>query len=386
MTKRIKEIDDELKEIESRASEINTAVETADEATMKSLNDELTEKEARKKSLMAEKAELEQKEKDARNLESGKEKGTPIEMPKVEKKNMEIKNGTPEYRDAWIKNLQGKELSVEEREAMTASSAIPTQTMDEIIGKLELNPMIAAVGVTHIPGNVVYPTEGTINDAAWVAMGTAATDAADTLSSITLGAYKLIKTISITADVAAMSINAFESWLVARLANKLEKAVDAGILTGTGSNQATGILTTVSSSVTYTKTAMKYKDLCKIIAGLPTQYLQNATFVMPRALFFGEVLGMVDTSENRVCVLDPQSPAKYNILGYPVIVDDNCTADNVIFGDLTEYKFNFAKDPEVMSDTSAEFRTGNTVYRALALADGKVGNSAAFVVATRATA
>ena len=386
MQKRLKEILDELSNIETRASEIGTASETADEAAMKSMNTELDEMEQRKSALMAEKAEIETKEKEARDLEAGKIKGTPIEMPKMEERKMEIKNGTIEYRNAWLKNLQGKELNVEERAAMTASTAIPTQTMDEIIGKLELNPMIAAVGVTHIPGNVTYPTEGTVNDAAWVAMGTAATDASDALSSISLGAYKLIKTISITADVAAMSINAFESWLTARLANKLEKAVDAGILTGSGTNQATGILTTVSSSITYTKAAMKYKDLLKIIAGLPTQYLQGASFVMPRALFFGEVLGMTDTSENRVCVLDPQSPAKYNILGYPVIVDDNCTADSIIFGDLSEYKFNFAKDPEVKADESAEFRTGNTVYRAMALADGKVGNSAAFVVATRAAA
>ena len=40
--------------------------------------------------------------------------------------------------------------------------------------------------------------------------------------------------------------------------------------------------------------------------------------------------------------------------------------------DLKEgYKFNFAKAPVVDRDESVAFRTGSTVYRAMALADGK---------------
>jgi hypothetical protein len=40
-----------------------------------------------------------------------------------------------------------------------------------------------------------------VNAAAEVAMGTAATDSADALAHVSLGAYKLIKTVEITADV-----------------------------------------------------------------------------------------------------------------------------------------------------------------------------------------
>lgn len=296
---------------------------------------------------------------------------------------------TIEYRDAYMKMLQGKPLNVEERAAVTASAAIPTITMNKIVGKLELVPLIAAVDVTYIPGNVSYPVEGTVNAASWVAMNTAATDSADTLTAVSLGAYKLIKTIEVSADVKAMAIDAFEVWLVNRLANKLQVAVDAAILTGTGTNQATGILKAgeITQTGTFTKGGMKYKDLMTVIATLPTQYLPGASFVMPRALFYGEVLGLEDTSGNRVVVADAQAPAKFNILGYPVIVDDNCSPDTIIFGDLREcYKFNFAKAPEVTSDDSIGFRTGSTVYRAMALADGKPVNKTAVCVYTRATA
>ena len=261
--------------------------------------------------------------------------------------------------------------------------------MNRIIHRLELTPMIAAVDVTYIPGNVTFPIEGTVNAASWVAMGSAATDSGDTISSITLAAYKLIKTVEITADVMAMGIDAFETWLVERLANKLSVAVDASIFTGTGSSQATGLLKSgeITQTGTFTKAAMTYKDLLTIISTLPTQYLPNASFVMPRALFYKEVLGITDTNGNPVVVADPQAPARFTIFGYPVIVDDNCTADNLLFGDFKEgYKFNFAQAPAVESDKSVAFRSGSTVYRVMALCDGKPADKNAVCLFTRAAA
>ena len=294
---------------------------------------------------------------------------------------------TPEYRSAWLRNLQGLELTVEERAAVTASAAIPTQTMNKIIHRLELTPLIQAVDVTYIPGNVTYPIEKTVNAVSWVEMGTAATDSADAIDSITLGAYKLIKTVEITADVKAMAIDAFEDWLVARLGNKLSVAVCAAIAAGTGSNQATGLTKTgeITNTGTFTAAGMTYKDLMKIIAAVPTQYLPNASFAMPRALFYSDLLGMVDAQNRPIVVADVQSPAKFNILGYPVILEDGFPKDNLVFGDLKEgYKFNFAMAPEVRSDESVGFRTGSTVYRVMALADGKPADKNALALFTRA--
>lgn len=148
------------------------------------------------------------------------------------------------YRSAWLKNLQGKELTAQERAAVTASAEIPTETMNMIVHRLELAPLISAVDVTFIPGNVTFPVADTVNPASWVAMDAASTDSADTLKSITLAAYKLIKTVEITADVKAMAIPAFESWIVSSLANQIEAAVDLAVLTGDGSSKATGILHT----------------------------------------------------------------------------------------------------------------------------------------------
>ena len=292
-----------------------------------------------------------------------------------------------EYREAYLLNLQGRELTAEQRAAVSASGAIPTQTMNQIISYLETNPILSRIDMTYIPGNVSFPVEGTNADAAWVAMGTAATDSADTITTVELAAYKLIKTVEITADVETMAIGAFESWLVSALGNKIEKALDAAVFNGTGTNQAKGIITTLSTATgTFTKAKAKYSDLIAIIASLGTVYARNAVFSMPRKLFYTDVLGIEDSTGQPVCHTDVESPAKYNILGYQVILDDNIPTDNILFGDFKAYKMNIAKAPQVTSDDSVAFRTGSRVYRAMALADGKLAVPAAFVRYTRATA
>lgn len=294
-----------------------------------------------------------------------------------------------EYRRAYLLNLQGKPLSVEERAVITASSVIPTETINKIVEKLEqTSALYNRITVTEIPGNVTYPRENAKNDAAWVAMATAATDSADSFDSVSLSAYKLIKTIEIGADVSAMSIDAFESYIVNALAKKMNKAIENAIINGTGTNQPTGLLASgqITNTGTFTKAKMKYGDLMAIIGALPTEYHNNACFVMPRVLFFNDVAGIETTTGAPAIVMDPQSPAKFNVLGYPVIIDDCMAADTIIFGDMSYYALNWAKPIEIKSDDSVAFRTGSTVYRAMALADGKPLLAEAFVKYTRAAA
>lgn len=368
---------DRLEEIDARLAAILTELEK-DGADLDALQSEVTSLKAERKQI------FEAGERRAKIMEEIRAGGGTV-IRTFPNQNPETRKFTPdteEYRNAWLKNLQGKPLDAEERAAVTASAVIPTQTMNQIISTLDLNPMIAAIDVTYIPGNVTWPKEKTVNDAAWVDMGTAATDSADALEAISLGAYKLIKTVEITADVQAMAIPAFESWLVARLSNKIMKAVDAAIFVGTGTNQATGLQATgqLPDTGTWTVAGMKYSELLAVLAALPTQYHPNARFVTTRQVFFGQILGMVTDGGDKVVVADAQSPAKFNILGYPVIVDDNCKADTLLFGDFKEgYKFNFAQAPTVESDRSVGFRTGSTVWRALALCDGKPGNKDAVV-------
>ena len=317
-------------------------------------------------------AKAEQRSKLIRKIaggEAGKVVRT-FENDKEERKMFGI--DTKEYRYAWLKNLQGKEISAEERTALANGSyVIPQETVNKIYGAMEKFPLINAVDVMHIPGTVIIPVEGTVNAASVVAMGTAATDSEDAMAEVALSNYKLIKTLEITADVAAMAIPAFETWLVEKLANKLSRLVATKIAAGSGTNEPTGLTSITATDQTYTKAAITFTDILAIIAKLPTEYTPNASFVMSRTTFWSNVLAVKDSDNRPIVVADAQSPAKFNVLGFPVIIEDQVGTD-IIFGDLKEgYVWNFGKDPVVDRDSSVEFRKGSEVYRVMALGDGK---------------
>ena len=374
-----------IDEITTRLAAIQNELETATGDQLTALENEVNDLTAERQQIMS---EVQTRQQMRANIAAGLVTGNPIENNE-EENNMENRTFTPgsaEYREAYLMNLQGRELNAEQRAAVNASAAIPTQTLNQIFGYLEDSPILSRVDLTYIPGNVTLPVEGANADASWVDMATAATDSTDTVDSISLAAYKLIKTVEITADIEAMGIDVFESWLVRNLGAKIEKALDAAVFNGTGSKQATGILKTIATATgTFTKAKAKYSDLINIIAALPSGPAKNATFAMPRKLFFTDVIGIEDQSGQPVCHVDVESPAKYNILGYHVVLDDNIPVDNILFGDFKAYKLNIAKAPTVASDDSVGFRSGSRVYRAMALADGKLALASAFVRYTRAT-
>ena len=333
---------------------------------------ELEDLEARKKSAL----ELEEGKEGAKRERGGKE------MPEERKFTIDSK----EYRDAFMKKLMGRELDAEERAAISAQATIPTETLNQIIAKLQENPLLGRITMLTIPGHVSIPKEDAVGDANWVEMSAASTDSADTIGALELAAHKLIKTVEIGADVDAMSIPAFEAWLVKSLTNKMEAALQKAVVAGTGSKQARGITNGDSVKAeqksTYTEDAMTFKDVMKIMGNLPGRYHKNASWSMPSKTFFNEVLGMVDANKRPIVVTDPSVGSGYRLMGRPVdLVDD---AEAIIFGDFSRYYMNIAAGIEIKADGSVGFRTGSVCYRAMALADGGVADNEAFAIATTA--
>lgn len=371
-----------IQEINERLAAINEEAAAATGDALAALENEADQLISERNALMGEV----QRRQQLRSRVSAGLTGSVIERPAGDPAPAAFGVDTPEYRTAWLSNLQGRALTEQQRTAVSASGAIPTQTLNLIVARLDDSPLLSRIDLMHIPGNVSIPVESSVADASWVAMGTAATDSADSITTVSLAAYKLIKTVEITADVQNMAIDAFEAWLVERLANKVQLALDNAVINGTGTNQAKGIVTSLSTVTgTFTKAGTTYKDLIKIIASLGTKYARNAVFIMQRKLFYGDIMSIVGTDGKPVVHPDVESPSKFNFLGYPVILDDNVPEDNILFGDLSAYKLNLAKEPTVESDSSVGFRSGTQVYRVMALADGKLAEESAFVRYNRAS-
>lgn len=296
-----------------------------------------------------------------------------------EERKMSYEVNTVEYRDAFLKNLQGKELSAEERTALASAGAvIPTEMQNKIWDKLRENPLIAEIDMLHIPGYVTLPRAKTINDANWVAMGTAATDSADVVDSVSLGAKKLIKTVEIEADIKAMAIPAFQDWLTNKLVEKMEAAICAAVLNGAGSATVPQGVTATAAGATTATLAYTLAGLGTIMSKLPSAYHRNAVWVMDATSFYTKILPLA-SDNNGLLVMNG---IEQRLLGHKVVLDENASG-KVIFGDFRDgYAFNFGSDIQIAADGSVEFRKASTVYRSLALCDGAVVQGEAFVVAS----
>lgn len=288
---------------------------------------------------------------------------------------------TAEYRSAYFKQLQGKELGDEEKRAMTsatssAGAAIPTQTMNMIIGQIkESTSLLGLITVTNIEGLTSFPVENVVNDAAWTAEGADSTPSNDTLKPLVLAAYTLIKTIKISAQVKRMAVDAFELWIVEALVRKLRAACDKAVISGTGSNQPTGLdaqtwntenSVTVASGATVT-----YDNIVDLEALVGEGFIPNAVWVFNRKMK-ATVLKLKDDQKRPIFERAVEDGFVGTLLGYPVRLDANVKDGEMYFGDWKSgYVMNFAQPITIESSAEAGFMSGSTVYRGMALVDGK---------------
>lgn len=368
-----------LEQIQARKKEMRGLVDV-EGTDLKALETELD-------ALNKEEQEVRNKIELAKQLENNAEEL----QGKKENRNMNFTVESKEYRSAFLKELMGKKLDEVEERALTsvtnsAGGAIPTQTMNQIIDKLQQTSILFnRISVSYISGNVSFVVADAKNDAAFKAEGTDGTPADDTVKTISLSGYELIKLVEMSAKVSAMTIDAFESYIVAEIGRKMAIAIENAILNGTGTDQPTGLLkaSEITNTGEFTNTGMTYDDLVGMLSKLPTMYHQRAIAVMPRELFFKEIIGMTTNTGEPVVVQNPQAPMQFNVLGYPVVIDDYMPTDTIILGDFSYYKMNFAQNPTIESDKSAGFKSGKTIYRGMAILDGKPALKEAFVKYTR---
>lgn len=353
------------------------------------LDNEGADLDALEEEVRAIKAELEAREAEEAKKAEVREavasgEGEVIKTFVEEKREMEKNYSTDsvEYRNAWLKNLMGKELNAEERAAITGTDAIPTETLNKIINVLKENALLGKIDMLEIPGYVKIPIYATNNDATWT---DTSTDSQDVIGSITLQPKQLIKTIEVPATVDKMSISAFERYITEALANKIESALQKAVIAGTGTTEPVGIITAATSKTgKFTKAAVAKTDLLAEMGDLPSEYQNGACWIMPSKVFFSEVMAIADHND----FTNVNNGFTYKLFGKDVVFDDNAKAggqDVILYGQPKAYHVNLGEGVKVDKDLSVGFRSNSAVYRGVCLADGNLDNSNAFVKYTRST-
>ena len=297
-----------------------------------------------------------------------------------------------EYRSAWLNNMRGIKLNEVEQRALTtvASSAgavVPTTTVNKIIEKVkEYCPIINKIEMLYIKGLVSVPAEGTSLDAKTHAQGATIAADNDTLTNVTLAGYEVTKLITISKSVETMSIDAFENWLVNKIARKVAEKIGALIFNGTGTNEAQGINAIAwdaTNSVTVAKaSALSEANVTNAVALINGGYFANAEWYMSSSTFFTDFHPLMNNSKNNVVT---ESNGVYRVMGKIVNFDERIAAHEAILGDV--YRGYIGNMPEDVNVTS-QFVTRENAYDFLgcAIFDGKVQAVEAFVKIAKATA
>nr|DAP39795.1 MAG TPA: major capsid protein [Caudoviricetes sp.] len=378
------EIIKRMNEIRARKAELRSTLETNAQADLDAITQELRE-------LDEENAKLEKRKATIEGINLGTIPATEIVNP-VASRSADNYDEEKEYRSAWLKSVRRLELSETEQRAMTTASSsagavVPTVTQNKIIEKVnQYCPLLDKIDLLRVPGGVKVPAEGTTTDAQKHTEGAAITADSDTLTSVSLSAYEVTKLVTISKSVEKMAIDAFENWLVNKIARKIAEKIGSLIISGTGSNEAQGINAITwgaNNSVTVAKAStLTAANIQGVVALLNGGYDNGAEWLVSKSTFFTDFHPLMNNSKDNVVTEDN---GVYRIMGYPVNFDDRMTAHEAILGNI--YRGYLGNMPEDITVTS-QFVTRENAYDFLgcAMFDGKVQATEAFVKIVKGTA
>ena len=387
-----------LEKIEERLAEIEKEL-SGEEAESKT-EDDLNKIEEEVRSLKAEKSNILNAAKKRASLEkeiAEGRKGIDVTHNFLNggKKDMEERVfgiESVEYRSAWLNNIRGMELSDIEKRALTtdptsAGATVPTSTANKIIEKIKEHcPILEKIELLYVNSTVTVPAEGTTVDAQKHAEGALITSDDDKYSSVVLSGYEVTKLVTISKSVAKMSIDAFEKWLVRKIARKVSDKISALIYNGTGTGEAQGVNAIAwgaENSITVAKSAaLTEANVIGAVALMNAGYFEDAEWYMSSTTFFSDFHPLMNNSKNNVVT---ESNGVYRIMGKKVNFDARIAAHEAILGDF--YLGYMGNMPEEVNVTSQFVTRENSFdFLGCAMFDGKVQAVEAFVKIAKATA
>lgn len=368
-------------QLEARLAELTD--ETSEEKRDALDNDAL---EARINEMEAIQAEMESRkqahaDEEQRAEEIARMKGKQI-IESEERKMYDI--NTAEYRDLWLRNLQGN-LTDEEKRAYSSSStnAVPTMVSDKFFEKLvKLAPMLSEITLLRVAGNIKFVSEGTRNSADAAHTENSANDpSADTTVSVSLGGFEFLKILQISRTAKLMSIDAFEGWLVNMLTGDIARSIDNYIINNGTNGFVTKVTWTTNTNQIVNTEGYTYGNICDLIALLPAAYDPEAKFLVNKKTLYSDIAQIVNSSGDPIFVPDTVNGLGGRLMGYPVLVDDYVSTANkaLYLGKWTDIVGNLSEDIHVDSDESAGFTANAIMYRGVAVFDSQPAKTDAFV-------
>lgn len=379
-------------EIAARKAEIRKLIEGDNE---NKLNMDELEKELRE--LNEEDSKLEKRQAIERMLNGGAAPASPagLDNPVARSASTPAPENTEKlYRSAWLKTLQGKPLTDEEKRAYSTAAGsalpiIPETTANQIIKKMyEVAPILQKCKIFHVPGNFKFAVEGENSEATLHTENGAITAASDTLGSVSLTGYEIVKLVKASRASSEMALSAFESYIVEVIAEAVARRIEKYIFTGTGANQPGGVKTAgKGASGAYTDgtdqltvkaaASLTEADVITLYGYLGNGYERNAVWCMSKATFFSDFFPLMNKSKNNVIEF---ANGKYYVMGAEVYFTGSLAAHEAYLGDFSYIIGNYSQDITVVRSEHSGLATNSIDYLGACVFDSKpVAGFGAFV-------
>lgn len=372
-----------MKEINDRKAELRDMLQGSGEVDLDAIEKELRNLDTEYKNL----------EKRAATIE-GINIGTipAVEIPNpVTARAADTFDQDKEYRSAWLKTLQGKALTENEQRSYSTAAgsalpAIPESTANEIIKKMyEVAPILQRCKIFHVPGNFKFAVEGANNDAAIHQENKAITVAADSLGSVSLTGYEIVKLVKASRATVNMTIAAFESYIVEIIAEAIARKIENFIFVGTGSNQPGGVAQggkgtngayTAGTDMVETS-AVTEANITAVYGMLASGYERNAVWAMSKATFFADFYALMNKSKNNLIEF---ANGRYYIMGCEVYFTGSLAAGVSYLGDFSYIVGNYSQDIAVVKSEHSGLATNSVDYLGSCVFDSKaIAGLGAFV-------
>ena len=285
----------DLDQLESRSAELAEEAKEADMIRLDEINTEFDAIDERRAQIQ--KAN-ETRARAAKAVAEGA--GEPVAPKPVEERKIEMFGvETREYRDAWVKSIINRELTVEERAALTSAGAvIPTMTVNDVWDKL-VKPadLLGKVDISQFPSYVRFPKATTVNAATAQAVGGTITESSDVVGYVDLIPNEYVKLLTVGADIDHMAIDAIHTWIVNNITDSIRYAINKDIVVGTGTNALKGLTASVTADATAIPATVTKASILKIMAALGANYQAGAVWIMTPAMFYENILPLTSLND-----------------------------------------------------------------------------------------
>lgn len=267
--------------------------------------------------------------------------------------------------------------------ATAGGDTVPTDFYSQLVAHLiEVSGVLMAgptVLNTDSGENIEVPTTTAHSEAAITAEGAAIGEDDPAFTKRTLGAYKYGVLIQVSSELLNDTGVDLEGYLAMQAGRALGNAFGAHLVTGSGSSQPTGVITSASTGKTGAAAkagVFTSDDLIDLFFSViaPYRNSQSCGWLMKDATL-GAVRKLADSNGQYLWQPSLQIGAPDTLLGKAVHTDPNvaavaATAKSVAFGDFSAYFVRQVNGVRFERSDDYAFNTDLVTFRALLRGDG----------------